>query len=324
MEWSPLAKVYDPLMTGSIDGTDMEPHDRGIVRAMNSKYKPNKDVTGIPQNTIFVAHLNPSTSETTLESVFSEYGEIKYLRLVRDIVTGISRGYAFIEYTDERSAQRAERHADKMDLDGKKILVDFECERTLPGWIPRRMGGGFGGRKESGQLRFGGKERPFRKPILSNSAKLELGGGVAGFRERFRNFEKEDSHEREGSSSRKYEERHKKQDRIYKSRSRSRDRYYHRDKRDKYSQDRDKRDKYSQDRDKRDKYSQDRDKRDKYSQDRDKRDKYSQDRDKRDKYSQDRDKRDKYSQDRERYNDRKRSKGRNFSRTQNGSDTIEK
>lgn len=27
------------------------------------------------------------------------------------------------------------------------------------------LGGGFGGKKESGQLRFGGKDRPFRKPM---------------------------------------------------------------------------------------------------------------------------------------------------------------
>ncbi|KAK3585302.1 hypothetical protein CHS0354_040249 [Potamilus streckersoni] len=248
MEWSPIAKVYDPLMAGSIDGTDMEPHDLGIVRAMNSKYKPNKDVRGIPENTVFVAHLNPNTSETTLESVFSEYGEIKNLRLVKDIVTGISKGYAFIEYTNERSAQRAERHADKMDLDGKTILVDFECERTLPGWIPRRLGGGFGGRKESGQLRFGGKERPFRKPILSNSAKLEVGRGVTGFRERFRNLDEGEKREREGSSGHRSKKRHKRQDKGYKSRSRSRERYYHRDKREKRSQDRDKREKYSLDR----------------------------------------------------------------------------
>jgi U11/U12 small nuclear ribonucleoprotein SNRNP35 len=26
-------------------------------------------------------------------------------------------------------------------------------------------GGGFGGKKESGQLRFGGRDRPFRKPL---------------------------------------------------------------------------------------------------------------------------------------------------------------
>lgn len=30
-------------------------------------------------------------------------------------------------------------------------------------------GGGFGGKKESGQLRFGGKDRPFKKPIIPMS-----------------------------------------------------------------------------------------------------------------------------------------------------------
>lgn len=30
---------YDPLMAGSIDGTDKIPHDRGIVRAMSAKCK---------------------------------------------------------------------------------------------------------------------------------------------------------------------------------------------------------------------------------------------------------------------------------------------
>lgn len=28
------------------------------------------------------------------------------------------------------------------------------------------LGGGFGGKKESGQLRFGGRDRTFRKPML--------------------------------------------------------------------------------------------------------------------------------------------------------------
>ncbi len=28
------------------------------------------------------------------------------------------------------------------------------------------IGGGIGGRKESGQLRFGGRDRPFKKPLM--------------------------------------------------------------------------------------------------------------------------------------------------------------
>lgn len=86
-------------------------------------------------------------------------------RLVRDIVTGFPKGYAFIEYESEQAAEDAYRRAHRMTLDGQVIFVDFECERLLKGWKPRRLGGGFGGRKESGQLRFGGRDRPFAKPI---------------------------------------------------------------------------------------------------------------------------------------------------------------
>lgn len=40
--WTPMAMdygEYDPLRAGSIDGTGVTPHDRGIVRAMNAKCK---------------------------------------------------------------------------------------------------------------------------------------------------------------------------------------------------------------------------------------------------------------------------------------------
>ncbi|XP_060068902.1 U11/U12 small nuclear ribonucleoprotein 35 kDa protein-like [Ylistrum balloti] len=163
--WSPIATTYDPLRAGSIDTTDKDPHDRGIVRAMNAKYKPNKDVIGNPEKTVFIARLNPKTTEDTIESKFSKYGDIERLRLVRDLVTGYSRCYAFVEYQSEKSAYRASKDADKTELEGCEIFVDFECERKVKGWIPRRLGGGLGGKKESGQLRFGGKDRPFRKPL---------------------------------------------------------------------------------------------------------------------------------------------------------------
>jgi len=52
-----------------------------------------------------------------------------------------------------------------MTIDGRQILVDYERSRVMEGWIPRRMGGGFAGRKESGQLRFGARDRPFKRPL---------------------------------------------------------------------------------------------------------------------------------------------------------------
>lgn len=176
-EWNPIAKVYDPLKAGSIDGTDVEPHDRAIWRAMFARYKPNKGVVGDPLLTVFVARLNPQTTEDKLHDVFSKYGDISRLRLARDIVTGFSKGYAFIEYKEERSVVRARRDANKLLVDQHELLVDFEHERTLKGWIPRRLGGGQGGKKESGQLRFGGKDRPFRRPFNLGFTSEWSGGG---------------------------------------------------------------------------------------------------------------------------------------------------
>ena len=72
--------------------------------------------------------------------IFSKYGDILYFRLVRDIVTGISKQYAFIEYSKHRYAIRAKREANHITVDGRDILVDWECERTLSKWIPRRLG----------------------------------------------------------------------------------------------------------------------------------------------------------------------------------------
>ncbi|XP_027886703.1 U11/U12 small nuclear ribonucleoprotein 35 kDa protein [Xiphophorus couchianus] len=177
-DWCPIAKDYNPLKAGSIDGTDLEPHDRAVWRAMSARYKPNKGVVGDPLLTLFVARLNPQTTEDKLQTVFSKYGDIRRLRLVRDIVTGFSKGYAFIEYKEERYVSRARRDADKLVVDQHEVFVDFEQERTLRGWVPRRLGGGLGGKKESGQLRFGGRDRPFRKPInLGPGATQERGPG---------------------------------------------------------------------------------------------------------------------------------------------------
>ncbi|XP_005989003.1 U11/U12 small nuclear ribonucleoprotein 35 kDa protein [Latimeria chalumnae] len=243
-DWTPIAKEYDPLKAGSIDGTDEEPHDRAVWRAMLARYKPNKGVVGDPHLTLFVSRLNLQTTEEKLKEVFSRYGDIKRLRLVRDLITGFSKGYAFIEYKEERSLLKAHRDASKFVVDQTEIFVDFELERTLKGWIPRRLGGGLGGKKESGQLRFGGRDRPFRKPINLPAVKNDLYAERRAERkgssphERLwdrrnhdRDFEKDRDkrrRERERSQSRDHSERKKdtrnERDRERKNRDRERER----------------------------------------------------------------------------------------------------
>ncbi|KAL6293589.1 hypothetical protein ACE6H2_001731 [Prunus campanulata] len=150
------AEGYHPVQAGSIDGTDILPHDNAVYRAFLCSsaglYDPLGDpkLIGDPYCTLFA---------------LSKYGRVKDLRLVRHIVTGASRGYAFVEYETEREMQRAYKEAHHSFIDDSEVIVDYNRQQLMPGWIPRRLGGGLGGKKESGQLRFGGRERPFRAPL---------------------------------------------------------------------------------------------------------------------------------------------------------------
>ncbi|RHZ69755.1 hypothetical protein Glove_279g39 [Diversispora epigaea] len=161
------AKKYDPLQAGSIDGTDTIPHDHAIARAQVSVFvKPTSEsLTEDPLKTLFVGRLNPLTTEETLKKTFERFGSIKCARLVRNIITGDSRGYAFVEFDTENACQEAFKNSYNMTIDERQILTDYERGRVMEGWIPRRLGGGFGGRKESGQLRFGARDRPFKRPL---------------------------------------------------------------------------------------------------------------------------------------------------------------
>lgn len=166
--WCPYAREYDPLKAGSIDGTDTEPHDKAVSRAIQARYEPPHSLKSKPERTLFVARFGPKVSKQDLREHFSRYGDVLSVKLIVDVVTGLSQGYGFVEMRSEDEASRAMRRLSDTTLKGYKLFIDFECGRTMKGWKPRRLGGGFGGKKESGQLRFGGKDRPFKKPILPN------------------------------------------------------------------------------------------------------------------------------------------------------------
>ncbi|KAK4732992.1 hypothetical protein R3W88_025980 [Solanum pinnatisectum] len=165
------AESYHPIQAGSIDGTDILPHDNAIYRALLCSnaglYDPFGDpkAIGDPYSTLFVGHLSQFTTEQTLQKEMNKYGRVKSLRIVRHIVTGASRGYAFVEFETDRDMRRAYSDAHHKVIDDSEIIVDYNRQRLMSGWIPRRLGGGLGGKKESGQLRFGGRERPFRAPL---------------------------------------------------------------------------------------------------------------------------------------------------------------
>ncbi len=112
---------------------------------------------------MFIGGLSYKTSELKLEQAFSKYGKLKRVRLVRDYVTGHSKGYAFVEFNHITDARQAHIKAFKLIIDKRELIIEFEHEKQLKGWRPRRLGGGLGGFKQSGQMRFGGRYKPFGK-----------------------------------------------------------------------------------------------------------------------------------------------------------------
>lgn len=98
-----------------------------------------------PFKTIFVGRLNYETTEEKLKREFDGiFGDVVSVHIVRDHKTGKSKGYGFVEFTDEREADNAVRRADGRTVDKRRIIVDCELGRTKRSWLPRRLGGGKG------------------------------------------------------------------------------------------------------------------------------------------------------------------------------------
>lgn len=57
--------------------------------------------------TVFVGRLNYETTEDTIRKHFDQCaGDVVHVHIVRDVKTDKSRGYAFVEFSDERGADR--------------------------------------------------------------------------------------------------------------------------------------------------------------------------------------------------------------------------
>ena len=110
------------------------------------KWNPFEDENAIgdPYKTLFVARLSYNSNEKKLRKEFEVYGPIKRIRIVKNKLTGESRGYAFIEYENKKDFKIAYKFANGKKIDGRRVVVDFERGRTTLKWRSRKLGGGLG------------------------------------------------------------------------------------------------------------------------------------------------------------------------------------
>lgn len=72
---------------------------------------------------LFVASLNFKTRREDLQKAFEAYGQVTSAKIVKDRVTGRSKGFGFVEMPNDEEAARAIAGLHDTELDGRKIVV---------------------------------------------------------------------------------------------------------------------------------------------------------------------------------------------------------
>ncbi|XP_070210758.1 transformer-2 protein homolog beta-like isoform X2 [Littorina saxatilis] len=78
-----------------------------------------------PNRCIGVFGLSLYTQERGLREVFGRYGPIEEVQVVYDRQTGRSRGFAFVYFRSSDDAYEAKDRCNGIDIDGRRIRVDF-------------------------------------------------------------------------------------------------------------------------------------------------------------------------------------------------------
>ncbi len=111
---------------------------------------------------IYVGNLSYDTDESTIETLFTEYGAVDSIRLIVDRDTGRSKGFAFVEMGTDEEGNSAIENLNEKEVDGRRLIVNEARERQGGG---RRQGGNGGGgrnfRSGGGGGRFNRDDRRY-------------------------------------------------------------------------------------------------------------------------------------------------------------------
>ena len=99
---------------------------------------------------VYVGNLPFSTSNEDLAAMFRRFGEVTSAQVITDRDTGRSRGFGFVEMSDDDAARAAIEELNDSDVGGRRLTVNEARPRQ-----PRREGGGGGGGYRGG----GGRDR---------------------------------------------------------------------------------------------------------------------------------------------------------------------
>lgn len=79
---------------------------------------------------LFVGSLSWDTTDDGLRAAFEQFGEVSEAIVIRDRMSGRSRGFGFVTFDDADAADRAMSELNNTELDGRPIKVDVAMERN--------------------------------------------------------------------------------------------------------------------------------------------------------------------------------------------------
>ena len=79
---------------------------------------------------IFVGNLAPQTTEDELLTLFKAFGQVKSAQIVREMFTGASRGFGFVDMPGKQHSRAAIAGLNGKDLNGQALRVNEAQSRS--------------------------------------------------------------------------------------------------------------------------------------------------------------------------------------------------
>ncbi|HEY4223681.1 MAG TPA: RNA-binding protein [Myxococcota bacterium] len=99
------------------------------------------------ENKLYVGNLSFQTTDDQLAQIFSDHGTVTRASVVTDRETGRSRGFGFVEMSNDAQAKAAISALDGQMVEGRNLTVNIAKPRE-----DRGGGGGGGGRGGRGRF----------------------------------------------------------------------------------------------------------------------------------------------------------------------------
>ena len=72
---------------------------------------------------IYVSNLSFNVQDEDLKEFFAPYGEVTSAKIINDRETGTSRGFGFVEMSDDTAAKKAIQELDGATVEGRTVKV---------------------------------------------------------------------------------------------------------------------------------------------------------------------------------------------------------